>query len=149
VWNVWADLWRLLNNKINPHDASERNQRTDEVQAFNWQIVSGSRTWCKAVGSIRTSGLYIHIIHEHLADQVWAVLGDLCPYQNQGLEHLHTFRKLIARHLTNRQIVSSKNKRNRVTQSFSVQLAQKQLMRTKATGEDQKDHHRHALSNAK
>jgi hypothetical protein len=143
VWNVWRDLWRLLNNKIDSDDVQARNQRADEVQvlADRYRVA-----WCRAVGS--TSGLYVHIMHEHLADQVRAV-GDLRPYQSQGLEHLHSFRKLIARHLTNRQIALSKHKRNRVTQSFSVQLASKHLMRMKATSEDQADHKRRALANAK
>jgi hypothetical protein len=142
VWNVWRDLWRLLNNKVDSDDAGARNERADEVQvlADKYRIA-----WCRAVGS--TSGLYVHIMHEHLADQVRAV-GDLRPYQSQGLEHLHSFRKLIARHLTNRQIALSKYKRNRVTQSMSVQLASKHLMRMKATCEDQSDHKRRALANA-
>jgi hypothetical protein len=124
-------------------DAGARNQRADEVQvlADRYRVA-----WCRAVGS--TAGLYVHIMHEHLADQI-RVVGDLRPYQSQGLEHLHSFRKLIARHLTNRQIALSKHKRNRVTQSFSVQLASKELMRRQAKAEDQKEHHRRALANAK
>jgi hypothetical protein len=143
VWDAWRELWRLLNNRVDSDNAEARNTRADEVQvlADRYRVA-----WVRAVGS--TAGLYVHIMHEHLADQVRAV-GDLRPYQSQGLEHLHSFRKLIARHLTNRQIALSKHKRNRVTQSFSVQLAGKELMRRQAKSEDQKDHKRRALANAK
>jgi hypothetical protein len=126
VWDVWRDLWRLLNNKIDSNNAIARNKRADEVQALADQFRVAC-TWYTAVGS--TTGLYVHIMHTHLADQVRAV-GDLRPYQSQGLELLHSFRKLIARHLTNRQIKLSKHNRNRVTQSMSVQLSSKHLMRT-------------------
>ena len=115
---------------VNVDDPAERNTRADEVQV----LADAYRVaWYKAVGS--THGLYIHVLHEHLADQVRAV-GDLRPYQSQGLEHLHSFRKLTARHLKNRQIELSKYGRNRVTQSLSVQLASKQIQRKKAKCED-------------
>jgi hypothetical protein len=51
--------------------------------------------WHKAVGS--TLGLYIHMLHEHFADMV-RLVGNLRPYQAQGLEHLHSFRKEVMRH---------------------------------------------------
>jgi hypothetical protein len=142
VWDIWRDLWRLLNNAIDSDCEAARNKQADEVQvlADRFRVA-----WWDAVGS--TKGLYVHIMHEHLADMVRAV-GDLRPYQSQGLEHLHSFRKLIARHLTNRQIELTKYKRNRVTQSFSVQLAAKQLMRKKAHDQDQKEHKRRAVANA-
>jgi hypothetical protein len=145
VWNVWRDLWRLLNNGFNDvDDPAEREVRAKEVQ----ELADAYRVaWCRSVGS--TKGLYIHIMHEHLADQVRAV-GDLRPYQSQGLEHLHSFRKLIARHLTNRKIkLTASCKRNRVMQSFSVQMASKQMMRLQATGQDQKDHARRAKFTAR
>jgi hypothetical protein len=31
VWNVWRDLWRLLNNKVDSDDAGARNERADEI----------------------------------------------------------------------------------------------------------------------
>jgi hypothetical protein len=144
VWDIWRDLWRLLNNTIDSDCEAARNKQADEVQvlADRFRVA-----WWDAVGS--TKGLYVHIMHEHLADMVRAV-GDLRPYQSQGLEHLHNFRKLIARHLTNRQVqlTNCKYKRNRVTQSFSVQLAAKCLMREKAHDQDQKEHKRRAAANA-
>ena len=92
--------------------------------------------WYKAAGS--TQGLYIHMLHEHFADMVREV-GDLRPYQSQGLEHLHSFRKLIARHLTNRQKkLTSKNKRNRVTQTMATLLTKKHLMRKDMSGVEEK-----------
>jgi hypothetical protein len=59
VWNVWRDLWRLLNNncKVDSDDAGARNKRAGEVQV----LVDKYRIACRrAVGS--TSGLYVHIL---------------------------------------------------------------------------------------
>jgi hypothetical protein len=76
--------------------------------------------WYKAVGS--TQGLFIHLLHEHL-------VGDL-----------HTFRKEILRHLTNRQKKLSKYNRNRVAQSMSAVLCRKVLQRRDSTGTEEKEY---------
>jgi hypothetical protein len=127
VWNLWRDIWRMINNAVDSDDEAARNKRADEVQVLGDEF---RVAWYKAVGN--THGLYVHYLHEHLADQIRAV-GDLSPYQAQGLEHLHSFRKLIARHLTNRQIVLSRYKRNRLTQSMGVQLVSKPRLQAHGT----------------
>jgi hypothetical protein len=142
-WGKWRELWRVLNDAIDSTDEKARNARADVVQklADEFRVL-----WYKAVGS--TQGLYIHMLHEHFADMV-RLVGDLRPYQAQGLEHLHTFRKEILRHLTNRQKKLSKYKRNRVVQSMSAVLCRKVLQRRDSTGVEEKEYYRRAISKAK
>ena len=131
-WDKWKEVWRVLNNGVGTAD-NAREERAVQVQelADEFRVL-----WYKAAGS--TQGLYIHMLHEHFADMVREV-GDLRPYQSQGLEHLHSFRKLIARHLTNRQKkLTSKNKRNRVTQTMATLLTKKHLMRKDMSGVEEK-----------
>jgi hypothetical protein len=74
----------VLNDAVDSTDEKARNARTDVVQklADEFRVL-----WYKAVGS--TQGLYIHLLHDYFADMVREV-GDVRPYQAQGLEHLHT-----------------------------------------------------------
>jgi hypothetical protein len=142
-WGKWRELWRVLNDAIDSTDAKARNARADVVQtlADEFRVL-----WYKAVGS--TQGLYVHMLHEHFADMV-RLVGDLRPYQAQGLEHLHTFRKEILRHLTNRQKKLSKYNRNRVVQSMSAVLCRKVLQRHDSSGIEEKEYYRRAISKAK
>jgi hypothetical protein len=144
-WSKWRELWRVLNDAIDSTDEKARNARADVVQklADEFRVL-----WYKAVGS--TQGLYVHMLHEHFADMV-RLVGDLRPFQAQGLEHLHTFRKEILRHLTNRQKKLSKYNRNRVVQSMSTVLCKKVLQRRDSTGLEEKEFYRRAtcISKAK
>ena len=96
LWTAWRRVWRLLNNDLDSTCAKARGARADAVQVEADAYVDA---WVKVVGN--TQGLYIHYMHAHVADMVREI-GDLRPYQSQGLEHCHSLRKLIARQLTNR-----------------------------------------------
>jgi hypothetical protein len=142
-WAKWRELWRVLNDALDSTDEKARNARADVVQGLADEF---RVRWYKAVGS--TQGLYIHMLHEHFADMVREV-GDLRPYQAQGLEHLHGFRKDVLRHLTNRQKKLSKYERNRVVQIMSVVLCRKVLHRRDSSGIEEKEYYRRAISKAK
>jgi hypothetical protein len=76
VWNIWRDLWRLLNNAIDSDCEAARNKQADdhEVQV----LADRSRVaWWDEVGS--TKGFYVHIMHDHLADIIGAGSGRSPP----------------------------------------------------------------------
>ena len=84
-----------------------------------------------------TQRLYLPLhdvmLHAHVADWV-RDLGDLRPYASHGLEHAHSIRKLIARHLTNRHKHAKVRKdgkmgKARTEQCLSTVTARKEMMR--------------------
>ena len=52
-------------------------------------------------------------------------LGDLRPYQTQGLEHCHSIRKFIARNLTNRQFFGARPVNVQIMSHVAMKLANK------------------------
>ena len=96
-WDAWGKMWRLLNTSLDSNSPEARCKRGDEVEAQ-------AHVWlkCFKLAHKKTQGLYIHIMVKHLPGMVRAV-GDLRPFQSQGLEHSHSYRKMLARRLTNRQ----------------------------------------------
>jgi hypothetical protein len=73
--------------------------------------------WTAAVG--KTQGLYIHLFHAHVADVIRKV-GDLRPFQSQGLEHCHSIRKLVARLLTNRRKLGTQSRTMQALRHLTV-----------------------------
>ena len=130
-WNLWEELWRVLNNAIDSTDATARGARADEVQKLADAWLDA---WVDVVGN--TQGLYIHLLHAHLADWV-RELGDLRPYQSQGLEHCHSVRKLIAKMLTNRQ---KYGKRSRTEQTLRFLLTAQHVRQQQRDNEDALEH---------
>ena len=128
-WTTYRPLWRLLNNDfVDVRDVQERKERGDQVQKLADVFLDA---WVKAVGY--TQGLYLHMLHAHVADWV-RDLGDLRPYASHGLEHAHSIRKLIARHLTNRHKHAKVRKdgkmgKARTEQCLSTVTARKEMMR--------------------
>ena len=117
----------MLNNAINTQDAAARGTRADTVQKLADEWLGA---WVTSVGN--TQGLYIHLLHAHVADWV-RELGDLRPYQSQGLEHCHSVRKLIAKMLTNRQKLGA---HSRTEQTLRFLLTAAQVRRDQRNDQD-------------
>jgi hypothetical protein len=102
AWHEWGECWKLLNKPMDHSDSSLHFRdvwaaRAEEVQVATKLFVTKH---IAAVGM--TEGLYLHILHRHVADQIRR-RGDLRVRQSQGLEHCHKIRKTIGVQATNRK----------------------------------------------
>ena len=101
AWNAWAVCWTLLNQKLeHSHVLTIQQVRNERAVLFKAAADAFVRAHVAAVGT--TEGLYLHIIHAHVPDQIrkW---GDLRLRQTQGLEHAHKIRKQIGLNASNRK----------------------------------------------
>ena len=125
VWYLWSVAWGVMNETPDYDEDDYKQVWADLGMCFflyrslyiylslviNVRLVSvGDRTevavhnfvkaWVAVVGA--TQGLYLHLLHAHLPDQIRA-WGHLGRRQTQGLEHKHSERKEIGRRCTNRK----------------------------------------------
>ena len=101
AWNAWGVCWKLLNTAlVYTDDRAHEDTRNERADLFKEAADAFVQAHVAAVGT--TEGLYIHIIHAHIADQIrkW---GDLRPRQTQGLEHAHKIRKQVGLNASNRK----------------------------------------------
>jgi hypothetical protein len=103
AWDQWKSVWAVLCTDLEYGDFSVdvvRTVRKAHAEKFKIAAWEFRKRWVASVGA--TKGLYIHIMCAHLPDEI-EKLGDLRPYQTQGLEHCHKQRKKIASDGTNRK----------------------------------------------
>ena len=91
--------------------------------------------WRAVVG--KTKGLYLHVLTKHIPDMIAAV-GDLAPYEMQGLEHGHKKRKRGAFEYTNCKPEHRGNSHMRATVVID-HLKKNEDLQLYAIGEDRKD----------
>ena len=112
-WRLWREAWRLLNNRIGAGaGAREERARAVQIIADKWLAA-----WVTSVGN--TQGLYVHLFHTHVADMI-RLVGDLRPFQSQGLEHCHSIRKLVAKLMTNRHKFGKKSRTAQALRHLTV-----------------------------
>jgi hypothetical protein len=140
MWTAYRAVWRLLNNDLDSTNPAARAERADAVQVEADKFLDA---WVRVVG--KTQGLYIHYLHAHMADWV-RELGDLRPYQSQGLEHCHSIRKMIARQLTNRKQFGE---RSMYVQQMSVLLMKQTCKRVEGNDLDAKGDRERELQRAR
>ena len=104
LWDQWVLVWKLLNTELDYGDLASTTIariRTEHASKVKVATFEYRKRWVAAVGA--TQGLYLHIMCAHIPAEVERV-GDLRPFQTQGLEHCHKRRKKVGFDGTNRKM---------------------------------------------